>query len=79
MGFEPQTWNCGIRTPHLEMWDSNPKPGNVEFEMELEMWDSNPKPGNMGFELELPQYAELQHTLDTKSNRVVEEKRESAL
>ena len=33
-------------------WDSNPRPGNVEFEMELE----------------LAQYAELQHTIDTQSN-----------
>ena len=30
-------------------------------------------------ELELPQYAELQHTLDTQSNHAVEENRESAL
>ena len=43
-------------------WDSNPRPGNVEF----------------GVELELPHYAELQHTLDTQSNHAVEKKRESA-
>ena len=40
-------------------------------------WDSNPWPGNV--ELELPQYAALQHTLDTQSNHAVEGDRESAL
>ena len=44
-------------------WDSNPRPGNVEFEVKVE----------------LTQCAELQHTLDTQSNHAVKKKRESAL
>ena len=47
LGFEPQTWKrgialTGIRTPDLETWncldwDSNPRPGNMEFAVELEL------------------------------------------
>ena len=44
-------------------WDSNPRPGNVEFDVELA----------------LPQYAEWQHTLDTQSSHAMKENRESAL
>ena len=46
-------------------WDSSPRPGNVECEVEVEVAP--------------PQYAEIQHTLDTQSSHAVEENRESAL
>ena len=43
--------------------------------------DLNPRTGNVGIEVELklPQYAELQHTLDTQLDYAVDVKRESAM
>ena len=55
-----ESWEKEKNRKNCFDWDSNSRPGNVAFEMELE----------------LPRYVELQHKLDTQSKPAVEEDRE---